>query len=87
MYSEDWGQHLTMRNQLVSKGRQPPLKTKYFPASRSSLALSLLFRQLDASVMSHVVGLSTAFDICCMTCPFSYLLSTVKSGREDIKVI
>lgn len=36
---------------------------------------------------SNVVSLNAALDVFCMTSPFSYLLPTVKSSREAIKII
>lgn len=33
------------------------------------------------------MSLSAALDVFCMTSPFSYLLPTVKSSREAIKII
>lgn len=70
-----------------SKGCQPSLKVLCFIVSRPSLGLLYYTRQLDTVVMSHVVSVRAPLDICFMTPPCPYLSSTVKSGREAIKVI
>lgn len=85
MLGGKWG-HLTPEKLPRSKKSQFSLNQLCFTVSVALLGSCFGTAGPWTPYKSNSMSLSADFDIGCVTSPCSYLLSTVKSGREAIKV-